>query len=262
MDTGYNGHYMNVAKGAKEATLKYLHIGEVSTPTSDDPHWPKTHNPYFLHPDEANLPQKDTTEPVPMVTLRPDEAKWHQDKLKNFKGRSVLLSHHQLYAALDVCGLPQKKLADGTPDPADFNRIWLNTGLYEQVGPWFKDKVAAWIWGHEHNLLIFGDNYRPADWPVPAADSPYAKTLPIGRCAGHSAIPVQDTEQPYKVNYPVPLKRSDLKLGLTTVGKDNWYNHGFQLLQLAGAGNPGLLSYFQVELDNNTPMPLYMEQIF
>ncbi|MCU0341396.1 MAG: metallophosphoesterase, partial [Spirosomaceae bacterium] len=91
LDTGYNGHYMNVAKGAQQATLNHLHIGEVQKSATDtDPHWPKHHNPYFCDPSEANLPQLDTTSPVPMVTLRPDELLWHQDKLTHFTGRSVL----------------------------------------------------------------------------------------------------------------------------------------------------------------------------
>jgi hypothetical protein len=263
IDTGYYGHYMNVAKAAQKATLDYLHFGEINKPAkSTDAFWPKTHNPYYLHPDEANLPELDTSKPSPMVTARPDEAIWHQDKLKNFAGRSVLLSHHQLYSALDVCGLAQSNLT-GTnqPDPKDFNRTWVNTGLWKQFGPYFGDKVAAWIWGHEHNLLIFEDNYRPADWPTEEAFTQVYKNLPKGRCAGHSAIPVEDTEQPYKVNYPVPLKQDDLKLGLTKVGDENWYNHGFQLIELAGAGNPARLTYFQVSLNDATPLPLYMETI-
>jgi hypothetical protein len=263
LDTGYNGHYMNVAKGAKQSTLNFLHIGGIEKPKPEtDQYWPKDHNPYFLHPSEADLAQTDTTAPVNLVTVRPDEASWHQDKLSGFPGRSVLLSHHQLYSALDVCGIAQNNLAgSNTPDPEDINRIWVNTGLWKQFGPYFGDKVAAWIWGHEHNLVIFEDNYRPADWPADAEFTKIYKNLPKGRCAGHSAIPVQDTEEPYKVNYNVPLKGDDLKLSLTKVGDENWYNHGFQIMELAGAGKPARLSYFQVALDNAVPLPLFIETI-
>jgi hypothetical protein len=263
LDTGYNGHYMNVTKGAKQATKDLLHLGDIKKPNpKKDPHWPADHNPYFKHPDEADLPQKDTTAPVPMVTVRPDEAEWHQDKLKNFPGRSVLLSHHQLYSALDDCGIAQKTLAGTTtPDPTDASREWVNTGLWQQFGPWFGDKVSAWLWGHEHNLVIFEDNYRPADWPADEAFMQVYKNLPKGRCAGHSAIPVQDTEEPYKVNFPVPLKQDDLKLSLTKIGDENWYNHGFQLIELTGAGNPARLSYFQVCLKDAVPLPLFTETI-
>ncbi|HEX8249951.1 MAG TPA: metallophosphoesterase [Pyrinomonadaceae bacterium] len=263
LDTGYNGHYMNVAKGAQKAVLEHLHIGEISKPDgASDPHWSKHFNPYFLNPAEADLPQKDTTSPVAMVTVRPDELIWHQDKLKNFTGRAVLLSHHQLYSALDVCGVAQAFLpGTETPDPKDPNRLWVNTGLWQQFGSFFGDRVGAWIWGHEHNLVIFEDNYRPADWSSDDEFMQIYKNLPKGRCAGHSAIPVQDTEEPYKVNYPVPLKEADLTLSLTKVEEQNWYNHGFQLIELAGKGNPARLSYFQVSLNDDVPLPLFVESI-
>ncbi len=263
LDTGYYGHYMNVAKGAQKATLDLLHIGAVEKPQpSDDPHWPTDHNPYFLKDDEANLPQLDTTKPVPMVTVRKDEAVWHQDKLKNFPGRSVLLSHHQLYSALDVCGIPQKTKENSKElDTDDFNRTWVNTGLWRQFGPYFGDKVAAWIWGHEHNLGIYENNYRPSDWPKNKEAATIFKNLPKGRCAGHSSIPVQDSEEPYKENYPVPLVSPDMKLDLTQIGNYNWYNHGFQIMELRGAGNSARLSYFQIKADEPVPLPMYIEEI-
>jgi hypothetical protein len=243
LDTGYYGHYMNVAGAAQQATLDRLHIGKVETATAADPHWPTTHNPYFS-------PPQNTTVNVDQVTVRPDEAVWHQDKLANFAGRSILLSHHQLYSALDVCGIAQK-------DASDFNRIWINTGLWRQFGPTFGDHVAAWIWGHEHNLEIFEDNYRPADWPNTPEATQIFKTLPKGRCAGHSAIPVQESEAPYAQKYPVNLKQPDLKLGLT----EGWYNHGFQIMEIQGAGQPARLSYFQVAGADPTPLPLFVEQV-
>lgn len=263
LDTGYNGHYMNVAGSAQKATLERLHIGAVENPPGgSDPAWPSDRNPYFHHRAGANLPAMDTTAPAAQVTVRPDEAAWHQDKLAKFPGRSVLLSHHQLYSALDVCGLAQKQVpgAGGqqAPDPADFNRIWVNTGLWRQFGPYFGDKVAAWIWGHEHNLGIFQDAYRPPDWPAsdPEAASVF-KTLPKGRCAGHSAIPVQLTEAPYTQVYPVQLRQPGLVLGLT----DGWYNHGFELLEIQGAGQPARLSFFQVAGADPTPLPMFVEQV-
>uniref|UniRef100_UPI001A9CF31F hypothetical protein n=1 Tax=Pseudomonas sp. 32_A TaxID=2813559 RepID=UPI001A9CF31F len=81
------------------------------------------------------------------------------------------------------------------------------------------------------------------------------KTLPKGRCAGHSAIPVQAGEAPYAQKYPVALKQADLQLDLT----DGWYNRGFQILELAGAGKPARLSYFQVAGADPTPLPLFAE---
>ena len=263
LDTGYNGHYMNVPAAAQQAVLDRLHVGVIEKPqNSKDVHWPSDHNPYFRLASGANLPVRDTTSNVDQVTVRPDELQWHLDKLSKFSGRSILLSHHQLYSALDVCGVAQRQIAapDGkiVPDPTDFNRAWVNTGLWRQFGPAFGDKVAAWIWGHEHNLVIFQDAYRPADWPTgaPVATRVF-RTLPLGRCAGHSAIPVQQSEAPYAEKYPVPLKQPDLTLAIT----NGWYNHGFQLLEISGAGQPARITYFQVAEADPTPLPIFVEQV-
>jgi len=192
-----------------------------------------------------------------LVTIRKDE--WHNDKLVNFAGRAVLLSHHQLYSALDVCGVAQKTVAgDTSPDPTDPNRIWVNTALWRQFGPAFGDKVAAWLWGHEHNLNIFASSYRPADWPAGTPEmETVLKTLPKGRCAGHSAIPVAEAEAPYAVKYPVPQEPPGITLGLT----DGWYNHGFELMELNGRGNPARLRYYQVAAVDPTPKLLFEEEV-
>jgi hypothetical protein len=126
------------------------------------------------------------------------------------------------------------------------------------MGSTFGNKVAAWIWGHEHNLGIYQDNYRVADWPLNSADALQTfKTLPKGRCAGHSAIPVQQSEAPYAQKFPVPLKSPELTLGLN----NGWYNRGFQLLELAGAGRPARISYFEVTDADALPSPIFVEQI-
>ena len=263
LDTAYNGHYMNVPATAQQAVLDRLHHGRIPKPAvAGDPHWPADRNPYFAKATGVALPVLDTTAPTAMVTVRPDELAWHLDKLAHFGGRSILLSHHQLYSALDACGVPQAQVAGAggatAPDPADFNREWVNTGLWRQFGPTFGARVAAWIWGHEHNLEIFEDDYRPADWPMGGPDATDVfLTLPKGRCAGHGAIPVQEGEAPYTQRYPVGLVRPDARLDVS----DGWFNHGFQLLELAGAGRPARLSYFQVAGAAPTPLPIYVEQV-
>lgn len=251
LDTGYYGHYMNVAGAAQQATLERLHIGKVEVAQDrSNPYWPRHFNPYFASPDTADLPQEDTTVPVNQVTVRADEAEWHLDKLRTFSGRSILLSHHQLYSALNACGVPQR-------DPTDFNREWVDAALWSQFGETF-DRVAAWIWGHEHNLNIFVSGYRPSDWPSDAPNSSqFSKTLAKGRCAGHSAIPVQSSEGPYVQKYSVPLERADLMLGQT----GGWFNHGFQILELAGRGKPGRLSYYQIVEADPTPHLMFAEDV-
>jgi hypothetical protein len=119
LDTGYNGHYMNVPPAAQQAVLDHLHIGEISAPMDQsDPHWPTDCNPYFRRASGGNLPVQDPTAALDQVTVRPDELVWHLDKLADFPGRSILLSHHQLYSALDVCGIAQKQITrrGGFPD--------------------------------------------------------------------------------------------------------------------------------------------------
>jgi hypothetical protein len=251
LDTGYHGHYMNVPAAAQQAALDHLHRGVLPAPVpSPDPQWPSERNPYFRAAAGAGLPVRDPTSPPDQVFVRPDELTWHFDKLAGFAGRTILLSHHQLYSALDVCGVDPR-------GPDDFNRRWINTRLWRQFGSAFGDQIAAWIWGHEHNLEIFADNYRPPDWPDTAEARTIFKTLPKGRCAGHSAIPVATTEGPYAQKYPLALARPDAVLGVT----DGWYNHGFELLELDGANRPARLSYFQVAGDDPTPLPIYVEQV-
>jgi hypothetical protein len=261
MDTGYNGHYMNVPPSAQQAVLERLHIGPIETASASQ-HWPTAFNPYLPKRTVGNVPIRDTTSAPPQVTLREDEVQWHQDKLANFQGRTILLSHHQLYSAVQQCGVAQRQVqqSDGSSktDPTDFNRTWINTGLWRQFGNAFGEKVAAWIWGHEHNLGIYQDNYRPVDWLTGSADAQNIfKTLPKGRCAGHSAIPVQDSEQPYGQKFPVPLKSPELMLGLT----DEWYNRGFELIELEGAGKSARITYFQLSGAEPTPLPIFVETI-
>lgn len=263
LDTGFYGHYMNVAASAQQATLDRLHIGKVETAgSSAGPYWPGNYNPHFRHAKGANLPQKDPTVPVDQVTVRTDECAWHTDKLQKFSGRSILLSHHQLYSALNACGVVQKQVtgADGkaVADPTDFNRAWVDTGLWRQFGSAFGTHVAGWIWGHEHNLGIFQSGYRPADWPQDSPDAQQIfKTLPKGRCAGHSAIPVQQSEAPYAQKFSVALERPDLMLGLT----NGWYNRGFQIFEADGAGHPAQLRYYQTAEADPTPLLIFEESI-
>lgn len=116
--------------------------------------------------------------------------------------------------------------------------------------------MAAWIWGHEHNLQIYQSEYRPAGWPV-ASDASHLKTLPKGRCAGHAAIPVAAHETPYARTYPVPLERDDLQLGLD----NDWYNRGFEIIKLDGAGQPARVTYYQLQGAEPTPLKLYEELV-
>ncbi|NNF36119.1 MAG: metallophosphoesterase, partial [Saprospiraceae bacterium] len=230
MDTSYHGHYMGGPQSKLDQALKDLH----------------------LNPDNAFNP----VVPPDMVYVRPDEVDWHHYHLNQHKGRTILFGHHQLYSANQKVGIPQK-MKDGKPDPLDYNRPGVNTRLWQAFGAYFH-KVAAWYWGHEHNLCIYEDNFRPEGWPE-ASDAPDGqfKTLVKGRCVGHSAIPVAEAEEPYKINNPIPFVRDDLKLDLY----NGWYNRGFEILKLNGSGNPSEVAYYQVKGADPTPIKIYQETI-
>ena len=120
--------------------------------------------------------------------LRPTEAQWHIDKLTNFSGNTILLSHHQLFSA-------NAKINGWlTPDPA-----YLNTSLFGTFFPYF-GTVSAWFWGHEHNFAAFQNGLFG---------------LNMGRLLGNSAYEEMQSNNPYTVNYPaVPYASNMVQVGL------------------------------------------------
>ncbi len=236
MDTGYYGHYLAISDAQQRAALQLLH--------GQDPGIP------------ADLPIQILPPNTEMVLLRDDEAQWHRHHIENFRGQSILLSHHPLYSQTIPCGVSQRMTAAGTPDPTDINRPGVDAAIWRQLGRYFGDKVPAWFWGHEHNLAIYVNNYRPADWPDDPDTRRLFNALPAGRCIGHSAIPVAESENPYAEHYPVPLQPAT-KLGIS----DGWYNHGFEIVQLSGAGKPAHVCYYQIVGTDPAPVLLHEEDI-
>lgn len=154
----------------------------------------------------------------PAPNLEPDEVIWHQDKLQNFKGKTVLLSHHQLYSA-------NAKLNGATTGyPPNFN-----TFLQSYFSPYFSN-VAAWLWGHEHNMVLYQNDLVG---------------LAKGRLIGASSYEETTGEDPYKVNYAdVPyLDSTKYRLG----AENGYYNHGYAIMNLGRArpSDPISISYFQ-----------------
>ena len=149
--------------------------------------------------------------------LEDSEVAWIADKIQN-RGdrRTVLLSHHQLFAANEaICGKP------------------VNDHLNQQLSA-LLPSVDMWLWGHEHNLVI------------------YQKYLGVlARCIGHGAFPVGLTEVPATPLFPdipmVPLRLGD---------DGTFYNHGYAIMDLAG--NTATLSYYQ---DTEETTPQYTETL-
>jgi predicted phosphodiesterase len=127
--------------------------------------------------------------------LEDTEVQWLQDKVDNAgQRRTVLLSHHQLFTAIESIG-----------------GGFLNPKLSQQVGAMLP-KVTVWFWGHEHNQVIY---------------KPFQNVL--ARCIGHGAYPVGITEIADKPQHPeVPLEAVTLTKGLS------FYSHGYVIMDIDG----------------------------
>ena len=169
--------------------------------------------------------------------LEPSEEAWHVDKIQSFAktgGKTVLLSHHQLFSAFSGIGkLSDKPLNESASNP----KLLASWKAFAVAG-----NVAAWFWGHEHNLCVY---------------QPY-HDLTRGRCIGHGAIPVLLEQKPYEplrglfdppVLVPDPKDPSQpFQLGVD----GGAYRHGYVLLRLEGAGRA---EYYEV----GNPHPTLVE---
>jgi predicted phosphodiesterase len=133
------------------------------------------------------------------TALQDSEVEWLRDKVKNSGNRrTVLLSHHQLFSTNDKWGKEKQS----------FNPL-----LYQQL----KDLLPAvdlWLWGHEHDLVVF---------------EPYMG-LRRGRCIGGSAFPVGKYELSATPGNPdVPY---DKQVVLSKAGA--FYQHCYVIMKLSG----------------------------
>jgi Calcineurin-like phosphoesterase len=145
-------------------------------------------------------------------TLQVHEGTWHRDKLDKFPGTTILLSHHQLISA-------KEQLNGG-------QRPYLNENLYATFKPYF-DRIAAWYWGHEHNLIFFQNNLK-----IQTGDAPLRK----GRLLGCSAYEETQDQDPFVINYPAAKFINNMpRLSLSAYKTDlqKFYNHAFAILDVA-----------------------------
>jgi len=180
--------------------------------------------------------------------LNDSEVEWHQDKLsgdsKNAK-RTILLSHHQLFSR-------------GGVGAFDAGNDYLNEHLYsafrdDAKGYNYFPKIAAWIWGHEHDFAIYEDNLFD---------------LEKGRLLGCSAYEAPKDDKKLKFAKQVPKK--DFKLDVL----NGYLNHGYAVIQMpaANAVNKDLeISYYQypswgIPENSNPPIlkskPLITKEVF
>ncbi len=149
--------------------------------------------------------------------LDPDEAAWVCDRVTGQGNRkTILLSHHQLFSGYE-------KIGDSP----------VNQSLRQQLQG-VLSKITMWLWGHEHNLVIF-DKYQGV----------------YGRCIGHGAFPVGIDEPQVPILPGVPVNaKVQLDKGVS------FYQHGFAILDLDGP--TAQIAYYE---DSSPNTALYQEQI-
>jgi len=171
--------------------------------------------------------------------LDPKEEEWHVDKIKEWSaagGKTLLFSHNQLFTAFDSVGQEKKDKLMINPKLQASYRKFRRAAVQHR-------NLAAWFWGHEHNLCVY---------------EPYAD-LARGRCIGHGAVPVSVEHDPYEPTAGFkdlpqlvddPRKPGEkLKLAIT----DQVYAHGFVILDLDDDAGTAEVSYYQ-ETEPGTAM--------
>lgn len=171
------------------------------------------------------------TDAVTFVDLA--EQEWLVRRMTEFNGKTILLSHHQLFSAFSQIGTNG---ANGRLTPVNPKLQATYAALTQN-----NKKIAAWFWGHEHNLCIY---------------EPYAG-LERGRCLGHSAIPVFVDDEPYKTL--ADLANPPRIAANSMLSKDGqFFTHGFATLSL-GSDGVAIADYFEDRDGGNRKM--YSEKI-
>jgi hypothetical protein len=161
---------------------------------------------------------------------QPDEIEWLEHKLRTFTGRTFLLSHHQAFSNMSSMG------GDEDDREPPFDRM--NRRMMQIVEP-YVDAVAAWFWGHEHNLMIYEDYHGVK-----------------ARCIGHSGRPMRarTVEEETSWRYAIQGGRLNQRDGT------GWLNHGFEIVDLNGKGNPADVTYYEVDA-KGLPNVVYREKL-
>lgn len=161
------------------------------------------------------------------TTLEPKEVAWVQQRVGAAGTRkSVLLSHHQLFTRYS-------NIVD--PVPEGKTALAVNENLHEYLRPMLP-RVAVWLWGHEHDMVI------------------YDKQMEIlARCVGNSAIPVLASNAPQ-------VKHQEIAADDTIrpkVAIDGMYlTHGYAIMTLDGAA--GTIRYY---MDDDESTPVKVDQL-
>ena len=141
--------------------------------------------------------------------LEDDELAWHCARIKEFPGKTILLSHHQLFSAFSPIGPADANKVYSSVNPKLLTAFNAMTGSVAASG-----KISAWFWGHEHTLSIY---------------NAFAG-LARGRCLGHGAIPVSapDTVVAGLDQTPTVVANTQLQK------QGDVYAHGYAVLTFNG----------------------------
>jgi hypothetical protein len=165
-----------------------------------------------------------------LTFLEKDEEDWITERIAEFSGKTILLSHHQLFSALSEIG----PLQAGNKLIAHNPKLLPSFQRFAQAA---KQPIAAWFWGHEHNLSVY---------------QPYLG-LNRGRCIGHGAVPVlvdgPENAPDSRIVNPPTLQNVLLKEA------NEVYMHGFTIIRLGqGAQHAQASAEYYESSDGATPM--------
>jgi hypothetical protein len=207
--------------------LQTLNAGPLQQPASffclrsEDRHW------QFVAMDTGLHDYNPFAVTEVLTFLDQDEEDWLVERIREFPGKTILLSHHQLFSAFSQIGPPNPdgSLTAGTP------RLAASFDRFANAAP---GRIAAWFWGHEHNLCVY---------------EPYLG-LSLGRCIGHGAVPVFTTDSPYSVLGRIVNPPKLMNVQLDT--DDHVYMHGFTIVRL-GTDGSAVAEYYEAK-DGKKPI--------
>jgi 3',5'-cyclic AMP phosphodiesterase CpdA len=153
-------------------------------------------------------------------SLRPTEIQWHQNKLSNFNGSTLLMTHHQFFSAAATINNDSVSAASNYPP-------YLNMYLGNVFAPYFQ-QIAAWFWGHEHSFYVFDNGLFG---------------LNMGRLVGSSAYEEATSDDPYTVAFPqVPFNPT-----VELPAADGYYPHVCAVIDLerSAPADPISITYYQ-----------------
>ena len=143
-----------------------------------------------------------------LTHLEDDELEWHCQRIEEFGGRTILLSHHQPFSAFSAIGAK----------PAQGERKAVNPHLMRAFERMNRDgRVAAWFWGHEHSLGIY---------------EPFSG-IKVGRCIGHGAVPVSVLDDIYKPLDDLEQTPAIIE-GTRLQTRGGVFAHGYAVIDLGG----------------------------